>query len=162
MTQTARAPAIAVGMLPAQINTSFSPCVVYHAGTVLMLYRGVGSDPGIYLVQSESTPSGPAWSNGVRLPLAVNTSDSPAALWMGHYLYVVYKGVSGDPGIYVVRTSDLGQTWQMTRFDPGVTTNVAPAAFGLNGSVYVLFQSSTDAHVWAEELPADATWNPIS
>jgi hypothetical protein len=149
-------------VLPPDVNTSASPSAVHVNGSTFVFYKGVTNDPGIWMTRNYGGPSSETYVPTRRLPDAVNTSDAPSAVMMGNTIYVVYKGSGPDTRVFVVRSSDQGQSWSMTQMPNDVSTSTRPEAFVHEGSLYVLYKGSgSDPRINVVPLAHDAGWWPI-
>lgn len=148
--------------LPPYVNTSASPAIVSLGRHTYAFYKGAHDDAGIYMLRTSGPFENQQWQAFGRLPGAVNTSDAPAAVTRGDYIYVVYKGAHDDAHIYVVRSKD-GATWEMTRFPDTVNTSARPHPYVWGGSLYVTYKGAyTDARMYYARLPDEAVWQPAS
>lgn len=159
MSQTTPAAAVPIlARLPMSVNTSASPSPVVLGGELIVFFKGVEGDPGIYVSRSGGPPGGKAWSDARRLPLAVNTSAAPGAVVVNGVVYVFYKGAGDDPGIYVLCSTDGGHTWYMSKLPGSVNTSTGPSALVLGGQLYVLYKGvGTDPGIYVVPVP-DLGW----
>lgn len=136
------------------INTSTSPGAAVHNNTLYMLYKGAGTDSGVYIAKSSNgnVSDGNSWSAS-RLNPAINTSAAPAVTAFNGILYMLYKGPGGDANIYIARSTggDVsdGSTWNASRLNPGINTSDAPGVVVYNGALYMFYKGfGGDANIY--------------
>lgn len=150
--------------LPFTVNTSTGPAVVTPGDALLVFYKGLDSDPGIYVSESSIVGGNLQWTSAQRLPQAVNTNAAPAALVDGGLVYVFYRGAGSDQGIYVVKSSNGTSNWQMSRLPDTVNTTDRPDVTVLDDTVYVLYKGAAgDQGIYAIAVAVDSlNWRSIS
>ncbi|HEX2211371.1 MAG TPA: S8 family serine peptidase [Longimicrobium sp.] len=149
-------------VLPADVNTSASPSALAINGSTFVFYKGISTDPGIYMTRNFGSPSQQTYIATRRLPSAVTTTDAPSTVMIGGAIYVVYKGSGSNTRVWIVRSSDGGQSWSMTHMPEDVNTSTRPEAVVRGSSLYVFYKGSgSDARVYSVPLASNAAWWPI-
>ena len=124
--------------------------VLRGSGCAGMTWKGVNGDQGIYHAVIGAGP----WSPPRALP-GIGSSDGPVAATAGGAdespegstaITMVWKGIAGDPGIYLA-TYD-GVRWTAQSNQDGLATSAAP---GLTGTDQGSFMA------WVGQTPGDET-----
>jgi hypothetical protein len=79
-----------------------APTLAAHGGSIYAAWRGVPGDQGLYYTRFRKDPgeSSGKWSTQSKIP-NVGSSDGPAMAYFKGHLYLAWKGVKGDSGIYM-------------------------------------------------------------
>ena len=121
------------------------------APDLLMAWKGIPGDTGVYLLQGTSPLPPQAKIAGI------GTSARPAAAFFGKEFHVAWKGVGDDGGIYW--SSFDGVSWAGQQNVGGVGTGSGPALAVFDGRLYMawrgygddggIYWSSFDGVSWA-------------
>ncbi len=112
---------------------------------LFMVWKGVGNDPGIYWSHTET---GTSWVPQKRVPNA-GTSHTPSLIFFHSRLsapvdalFMVWKGVRGDPGIYWSHTTrgDQPQDWAAPQRVPNVGTSEGPSLAVFNNRLFMVWK----------------------
>ena len=122
--------------LPTDVNTSDAPSAVAIGGTIYVVYKGAGSDVGVWMAQSSDL--GVSWTTQL-LSRHVNSNTRPQAVVYGNSLHVVYKGVLTDDRIFAVPTPSVGAP-PFIVVPADVNTSASPSAILVNGSTFVFYK----------------------
>jgi hypothetical protein len=77
-----------------------APAMAAQGGSVFAAWRGVPGDQGLYFTQLRKEGGAPVWSAQSNIP-GVGSSDGPAIAYFQNRLYLAWKGIEGDSGIYM-------------------------------------------------------------
>ena len=123
------------GVVP---GTSVGPSLAAHNEQLYMAWKGVQGDQSIWW---SSTPDGRHWAsqNEIDLGFAFDTSIGPSLAGLNSTLYMAWKGVDGDEGIWWAASSD-GQNWGGQQQVSGVGTSVGPCLAAYNNTLYMAWK----------------------
>jgi hypothetical protein len=148
--------------IPGPFGTQAGPALCGCGGTLVLTWRGIGDDHNIRYSVSKD---GFNWSDP-RLVAGAASDDSPSLAWDGTLLWMAWKGVPGDQGLYFA-------TWNLNPVAPwvvrgpinGVGSNFGPsiAIVGLPRMVWKgvkgdsgIYAASFTGGKWVQQ-----TQNPI-
>jgi hypothetical protein len=88
------------------VGTSHTPSLIFFhsrlgapVDALFMVWKGVRNDPGIYWSLTARGQEPRDWASQQRVP-NVGTSEGPSLAVFNKRLFMVWKGVGDDPGIY--------------------------------------------------------------
>jgi Glycosyl hydrolase family 76 len=137
------------------VGTDSGPTLAAFNGALYALWRGVGSDPGIWYA---SLPPGGQWSAQQKIT-GVGTKTRPAAVVFNGALYALWRGVGSDPGIWYASLPSGGQ-WSAQQKITGVGTDCSPAVAVFNGVLYAAWRGvDDDAGIWFATMRAGGSWS---
>jgi hypothetical protein len=129
---------------------------------VYMAWKGPGSDQGIYwaTLSHPGVPFGGDWQWQGQVP-KVGTSEKPALTYHYPLLYMAWKGIDGDSGIYI-STNAGDMTWQPQRRVPDVGTSRGPAIVYFNGALRMVWKGAGEDQgiYYASSSDDGNTWTP--
>jgi Matrixin len=87
---------------PGTPGSDGAPTMAANGGTIFAAWRGVPGDQGLYYTQFRKDPgqTSPTWSGQANIP-NVGSSDGPSMAYFNGKLYLAWKGIEGDSGIYM-------------------------------------------------------------
>jgi hypothetical protein len=106
-------------------GTNRGPSLAVFNGRLFMAWKGVGDDSGIYWSHTDRGLAPQDWAAQHRVP-DVGTSEAPSLAVFNDRLFMVWKGVGDDSGIYWSSTLD-GASWAPQQRVPGVGTSDGPS-----------------------------------
>ena len=123
------------GVVP---STSVGPSLAVFNDQLYMAWKGVQGDQSIWWT---STSDGQHWAsqNQIALGFGYDTSVGPSLAVLNSTLYMAWKGVDGDEGIYWAASSD-GQDWGAQLQVCGVGTSVGPCLAAYNSTLYMAWK----------------------
>lgn len=131
--------------------------------TVHMVWRGI-DESRIYwseLSGAEWTPQGPLAGYGSSHTPALSEVADPSAATPSTGLFMAWKGVQGDHGLYWTRR--LGGGWESQRSVPNVGSSEGPALANLNGRVYMAWKGIPgDSNIYWASHDGAGGWTPQS
>ncbi|MGZ9076021.1 MAG: matrixin family metalloprotease [Burkholderiaceae bacterium] len=146
------------------VGCSFSPALTEVSrpgvtpGTgLLMAWKGVGSDSGIYWTRN----LGNGWEPQRRVN-GVGASAAPSLANVNGQVFMAWKGVGNDTGIYW-STYDGNEGWAAQQNVRGVGTSDSPALVSYQNSLYMFWKGIPgDSNVWYSFLDVvnDPIWKP--
>ena len=139
----------------AGVGSSAGPAVCSFGGKLYMVWKGEGTDVGLYLAQFD----GKTWTP--QQTLSANSSNAPAIAATSKALYIAWKGEQGDNRIFWFCSTD-GKSFITQAPVPGVGgTSDSPALAVAGDTVYLawkaepgdnrLFWSSYDGSKWSAQ-----------
>lgn len=129
----------------------------FPATGLLMAWKGVGNDSGIYWTRN----LGSGWE-GQRRVGGVGTSAAPGLANVNGQIYMAWKGISGDGGIYW-SIYDGNEGWSPQARVSGVGTTDSPALVGYNGRLYMFWkgiEGDANAYYSFFDFANDPIWKP--
>jgi Matrixin len=105
------------------IGTDASPALCVCGPWLVMAWRGIGDDDGIWCSRSTD---GFSWSPQRSVP-GTGTTDGPALAWDGTTLWLAIRGVPDDDALYWTTSGDLGDHWGPVTQIPGTGSGCAPS-----------------------------------
>jgi hypothetical protein len=149
------------------VGCSFSPAlteiiallgVPNPVSVLLMAWKGIGSDSGIYWTRFISD----VWETQ-RLVGGVGCSAAPALANVKGNVYMAWKGMNDDTGIYW-STYDGSEGWSPQRRVNGVGTSDSPALVALGSRLYMFWKGVPgDANAyysWFDFVDNLGIWRP--
>ena len=143
------------------VGTSHGPALATQLNRYLyMAWKGIPGDSGIYWSFMGLGPGEGRWAPQARVP-NVGTSDKPALAYGFPTLFMAWKGIQGDSGIYFA-SNDGAVNWTPQRRIPGVGTSAGPALVHFNGNLHMVWKGARDDSGIYHSMSRDkgATWTP--
>lgn len=145
------------------VGTSHGPALATQLNRYLyMAWKGIPGDSGIYWSFMGLGPGEGRWAPQARVS-NVGTSDKPALAYAFPTLFMAWKGIQGDSGIYFSANGG-GASWTPQRRIPGVGTSAGPALAAFNGTLHMVWKGARDDSGIYHSMSRDngVTWTPQS
>ncbi|RYZ38738.1 MAG: hypothetical protein EOO71_22765 [Myxococcaceae bacterium] len=143
--------------VPSQIpwgtKAAFGPRAVANGEVLVMAYKGDGDNGVYWAARSPSTE----WSQSVRLD-GVGTSAAPAIAFDQGQVFLTWRGVGSDAGIY--GTVFMNNMWAPQYKVPNVGTSEAPAMAFWNGQMHLVWKGASDNGLWWAIWNRATAWSP--
>lgn len=157
---------INLGQKILDIATSDGPTWAIDGNKILLVWKGEGTDSGIYYstttaLKPNAASSQYSWTPQQKIP-NVGTSKGPALANLKGVIYLVWKGEGTDEAIYLSTRHDSGD-WAPQQKVPGVSgTSSGPALAVTNDTLYlgwkkeqgsseILWSTSANGKKWSPE-----------
>lgn len=125
------------------VGTSSGPAMAAQPFQyVYLAWKGVQGDSGIYWSYNNLFQGGGGWAPQEMVP-NVGTSDRPALAFHRPLLYMAWKGIDGDSGIYF-STNDGGARWQPQRRVSDVGSSAGPALAFFHQALHMAWKGIPD------------------
>jgi hypothetical protein len=111
------------------VGTEASPALCACGSTLVMAWRGIGSDDDIWTARSTD---GINWTPQHQIPGAAS-ADGPTLAFDGSQLWLGLRGVPGDDGLYFATSRDLGDNWSGVTNIGGTGSLTSPSMTIANG-----------------------------
>ncbi len=123
------------GVVP---GTSVGPSLAVYGEQLYMAWKGVQGDPTMWW---SSTSDGQNWAsqNQINLGFGFSTSVGPSLAVLNNELYMAWKGVEGDQGIWWSSTPGV-PNWGAQQQVCGVGTSVGPCLAAYNDTLYMAWK----------------------
>ncbi len=139
--------------------TMSKPCItLFNQSPIAAWAGGADDDKGIhYAVLSESVIE--QWQTPRTIP-GVGTSSSPDMIVFNSVLYVAWKGVDDDQGIYWTCSADL-YNWAPQNRIRNVATSGSPSLTVFNGKLYIAWKGAgSDTAIYYSYWLGGNNWEP--
>jgi hypothetical protein len=129
------------GRTPLPFYSSHGPALTLQPYQyVYLAWKGAGKDQAIYWAYNNLLHGAADWKAQGQVAKA-GTSERPALTYHYPRLYMAWKGIDGDAGIYV-STNTGDSTWQPQQRVPGVGTSRGPALVYFNGALHMVWKGA--------------------
>ena len=147
-----------------------APTATYYQTSLMVSWRGVGTDQSIYWSVLPPARSGllhmlPTWTTPAKVPDVGGSSDSPALAAAASAAYLFWKGLGTDPRIFYATYN--GTTWTAPQMVDGVGTSVGPVARAAflgpvaTDTIWLAWKGKdTDTRVFYSSLGSNKQWSP--
>ncbi|MGJ0484293.1 MAG: matrixin family metalloprotease [Methylomicrobium sp.] len=124
-----------------------------------MVWKGVGDDSGIYFSEFRDgwTPQQRVGGVGCSHSPSLTEINIPGTLATG--LFMAWKGIEGDSGIYWTR--NMGAGWEGQRGVAGIGSSTGPALATVNGQIYMAWKGiEGDGGIYWSTYDGVEGWSP--
>ena len=154
-----------VTQMATDIRSQFTPAIANYNGTLIAVWRGEGGIDGLFWATTQDPAN---WIH--HGPIADCASSFQPSLVV-HYgeVFLAFKGVNDDTGIYMTSISNVGDLatnsagWNDRWSIPNVGTSHGPGLCTSNGQLLMAWKGDPgDTAIWYSSSPsgAQADWAP--
>jgi hypothetical protein len=144
------------------IRSQYTPAIVNFNGTLIMVWRGEGSDDALYWATSQNPAS---WTHHGAIPQAASTSQPALTVFNGN-VFLAFKGLDTD--IYMTQIANVSllpsnAQWNVRYPIPAVGTAAGPSLCVLNSELFMAWRGDPgDTAIWYSSSPTGAAnaWAP--
>jgi hypothetical protein len=149
------------------VASSVGPSLAIYDGKVYAIWKGEGSDQGLYYAFYDGT-----WHGQTQIA-GVGSSVGASLATVGNKLYAVWKGEGSDQGLYYAYYDG---TWHGQTPIAGVGSSVGAVIANFNGNLYAMckgkdsnpslyngeFQNNSWPATWANDIPGNTGPDPVT